>query len=113
MMEQIVIELNRPRGSIKTAIVIFEERDGGFWAEIIYPRGPYSEIQTAAKGSVDVDCLFQWDEENGPRNRDAGTATHREPISDIESWEQWLVEYVSGMDPRDAHRAYREVLGAF
>jgi hypothetical protein len=110
-MERIEVKLKRARGSITTAIVDFEENDEGFRAEICYPRGSYSEVQTTTKGSIDIDCLFQWDEENGIRNIDAGQITHREPITDIESWGRWLVEYVSTLDPRDAFRAYRDTVG--
>ena len=109
-MKRINVALDHPRGSITIAIVNFKETDYGFWAEICYPKGAYSEIQVVGKGSNDIHCLFQWDEENGIRNIYAGQITHRDAIVDIETWEEWLNEYVAGTDPRDAFRAYREIV---
>ncbi len=118
MVEYMEVTLKNPRGSIKTCRVLYEEMDeGGFRAWIYMGRGKvnYAEMQTVVSGNPYIQAFFEYGDnpDVGPRYMDVGVITHRIPICSLSDWESWLKEYVSGSDPRDQFRVYREVVGGF
>ena len=127
MMEEINIDLRYPRGAIESARVLFdfaedleEAGENGFRAWIYMGKAPaiYAEYQSASKGSRDIKSFFEFgdiqgDQDVGPRYQENGEISHRSEIKSLSDWQAWLEEYVSGIDPLDAFRFYRESVGPF
>jgi hypothetical protein len=123
-MEEMAVQLKHPRGSIKSARVLYEfaedlqeTGENAFRAWIYMGKGKatYAEMQTGAKGSRDIKSFYEYGDnpDVGPRYQENGEITHREQIDDLVDWKLWLKEYVSGLDPLDHFRFYREVVGGF
>lgn len=109
--ETLEIELNHPRGAIRTATVDIQEvPEGDFlgwnYRAWIYLAGLTVEFQQGANGSRDIQSYFPF--EGRDTYRTEGVIGHRAPINSAEDWVAWLQEYVAGIDPRDMFRARRE-----
>ncbi len=126
-MYEMEVKLKHPRGAIDACKVFYkldedlqENGEDGFRAWIYMGGGHtvYAEHQSVSKGSNIIESFYEYpdiqgDLDAGPRYVSAGQIYHRQEINSLDDWKAWLEEYVSGLDPRDAFRFYRDVVGAF
>lgn len=123
-MQEMIVILKHPRGSIETARVLYdfaedlqESGENGLRAWIYMGEGPaiYAEYQTASIGARDIKSFLEFGDnpDIGPRYKENGGISHRCEIQSLDDWKAWLEEYVAGIDPRDAFRFYRESVGPF
>lgn len=119
-MEEMFVPLDHARGSIVDARILYEEVDDEempFYVAYIYMgKGPYyAEMQRAFQGSRDISCLYEFEtpDDGGPSYVEAGDEMLMQNIESLEDWIAWLCKYARGLDPRDAFRNYREVVGGF
>lgn len=119
MATEIKIALKHPRGSIRSARAEYDQalnddNQNEFRAWIYLGKGQatYAEMQATIQGHYDIRSFYEYgdDPDVGPRYIDMGRITHRSPIQSLKDWKQWLREYVSGTDPRDAFRTYRKTV---
>jgi len=121
-MYEMEVKLKHPRGATDACKVFykFDEELDGFRAWLYMGGGHavYAEHQSVSKGSRNIESFYEYPEiqgdlDVGPRYISAGHIYHRQEINSLDDWKAWLEEYVSGLDPRDAFRFYRDVVGAF
>jgi len=121
MCEEIRVPLKHPRGSIKEAKVQYQESidcEGHAFKAWIYMgtgKAIYAEMQGVITGTRLIRSFFEYGDnpDVGPRYMDNGLITHREEIKNIDGWIAWLIEYVSGLDPRDHFKFYKKAVGGF
>lgn len=122
MTEEMQVALKYPRGTIKEARVKYgqalnDDNQNEFRAWIYMGKGKatYAEMQATVEGHNDIKSWFEYGDnpDVGPRYMDNGDITHRSVINSLDDWTAWLKEYVSGFDPLDHFRFYREAVGGF
>ena len=110
-MESFEIGLKRPRGSIKEATVdVYQYKEGDLlgydfraWVEM---AGVQVEFLQGSIGSRDIRSYYSFDEKE--TYREAGDVYAREPLRDFAGWEEFVREYVAGLDPRDVFKYRRQ-----
>lgn len=105
------VGLKRARGSIKEATVEiyqFPEADllGYDFRAWIEFGGINVEFLQGAIGDRDIRSYYPFGEKETYSY--AGDVYAREPLSSFEGWEEFVREYVAGLDPRDVFKYRRQ-----